>query len=171
MNMRHSALIVGFLCMSFAVTVSVEAESSTRSHEGPVDYAGLVKALSETGATVKPGGRLSEPFFAPSIPPTYTPVDHALLLTVDGQRVQVFEFLTPEDAETAAATIAPDGSSIGPIHVSWIDLPHFWKTGRLIVLYVGNDGDILHLLTTLLGPQCAGSDSPPSFSPTHPSVR
>jgi hypothetical protein len=170
MNMRHSALIVGFLCMSFAVTVSVEAASSTRSHEGPVDYAGLIKALSETGATVKAADKLFEPFFAPSHP-AYTPVDHALLLTVDGQKVEVFEFLKPEDAETAAATIAPDGRFIGPIYVSWIDPPHFWKTGRLIVLYVGNDGDILHLLTTLLGPQCAGSDSPPSFSPTHPSVR
>jgi hypothetical protein len=157
------------LLVFLAAVVSAGAESPpTRSHEGPVDYAGLVKALSETGATVKTADKLHQPFFAPSHPPAYAPVDHALLLTVDGQNVQVFEFLTPEDAEMAAATIAPDGTSIGPTHVSWIDLPHFWKTGRLIVLYVGNDGDLLHLLTTLLGPQSAGSDVPPSFSPTHP---
>jgi hypothetical protein len=135
------------------------------------DYASLVTALREAGATVEAAGKLSQPFFALSQPPPYAPVDHAQVIAVNGHRVQVFEFLHTEDTELAAGTIAPDGSSIGPVHPAWIDLPHFWKTGRLIVLYIGNDGDLLHLFTTLLGPQCAGSDAPPSFSPPHPSVR
>jgi hypothetical protein len=40
--------------------------------------------------------------------------------------------------------------------VSWMDTPHFYKTGKIIVLYVGSDTTVLELLEGVLGPQFAG---------------
>jgi len=37
-----------------------------------------------------------------------------------------------------------------------MDAPHFYKTGRIIVLYVGSDEQILTLLQSVMGAQFAG---------------
>ena len=42
------------------------------------------------------------------------------------------------------------------IHVDWIAPPHFYHTGRVIVLYVGSNADLIRLLEATLGPQFAG---------------
>jgi hypothetical protein len=38
----------------------------------------------------------------------------------------------------------------------WIDKTHFYKAGRIIVLYLGTDQAILDLLNKVIGPQFAG---------------
>ena len=38
----------------------------------------------------------------------------------------------------------------------WMATPHFFKSGKLIVLYLGDDVAVMTLLTGLLGPQFAG---------------
>jgi hypothetical protein len=58
--------------------------------------------------------------------------------------------------EADAAQVAPDGGSIGTSMVTWVATPHFYKTGRILVLYVGDDQAILDLLEGALGPQFAG---------------
>ena len=58
--------------------------------------------------------------------------------------------------ENEASQVAPDGGSIGTSMVSWMDAPHFYKTGRIIALYVGSDQTILDLLEKVMGPQFAG---------------
>ena len=35
--------------------------------------------------------------------------------------------------------------------VTWVDTQHFWADGRLIVLYVGNDAQVIELLRGALG--------------------
>ena len=40
--------------------------------------------------------------------------------------------------------------------VTWVAPPHFYRQGRVIVLYVGSNPNILSLLTAVLGPQFAG---------------
>lgn len=37
-----------------------------------------------------------------------------------------------------------------------MDIPHFYKAGRIIVLYVGSDETVLGLLEEILGSQFAG---------------
>ena len=37
----------------------------------------------------------------------------------------------------------------------WMATPHFFKSGKLIVLYLGDDVEVMTLLTGLLGPQFA----------------
>ena len=117
------------------------------SHGGTVkDYVSLVDSLRGAGVTIDPAGNVSQPFFAPE----------GQVLTVNGEDVQAFEFPSAEDADAVAETVSADGTSIGTSMVGWVAPPHFYKAGKLIVLYVGCDGDVIDLLQETMGPQFAG---------------
>ena len=49
----------------------------------------------------------------------------------------------------------PDGQ-FQTVMVTWTSTPHFYQTESLIVLYVGDNSDIIATLEDLLGPQIAG---------------
>ncbi len=117
------------------------------SHGGPVkDYVSLVDHLRGVGATVVPTGSVTQPFFAVS----------GQVIKVNGEQVQIYEYADEEAANADAAHISPDGGTMGSTIVDWIAPPHFYKKGQLIVLYVGIDTSVIHILETLLGPQYAG---------------
>jgi hypothetical protein len=87
------------------------------------------------------------------------------LLTVNGARVEVYEYATSVFAAADAARISPDGSTfsagLGPLGgsaaaVEWVATPHFYRSGRLIVQYIGTHPDVTMVLTQILGPQVAG---------------
>jgi hypothetical protein len=110
------------------------------------DQASLVAALQASGANVEAGELVSQAFFSPE----------GSIIKVNGADVQVFEYESVEAMENEASQVAPDGGSIGTSMVTWMDTPHFYKAGRIIVLYVGSDESILSLLENALGPQFAG---------------
>ena len=117
------------------------------SHGGPlVDYVSLVDQLRGVGATVDPAGEIEQPFFSVK----------AQVIKVNGEDVQVFEFANAPAANAVASSVAPDGGSIGTNMVSWIAPPHFYKAGKIIVLYVGNPGAVTVLLAKVVGAQFAG---------------
>jgi len=58
--------------------------------------------------------------------------------------------------ESEASQVAPDGGSIGTSMMMWMDDPHFYKVGRIIVLYIGSDEQTLTLLQSVMGTQFAG---------------
>ena len=123
------------------------AGPSDVSHGGPVtDYVSLVDTLRAAGATVDASGTVSQPFFAPQ----------GQILTVNGEDVQAFEFPSTEEANAVAETVSADGSSIGTSMVGWVAPPHFYKTGKLIVIYVGSDGGVISALQAAMGSQFAG---------------
>ena len=78
------------------------------------------------------------------------------IIRIDEQDVQVFEYRTTHAAELDANKIDRTGSSTTTSMPMWIAPPHFFKTGRLIVLYVGEDQSVLQALVDILGPQFAG---------------
>ncbi len=92
-------------------------------------------------------GILSQPFFS---------VD-AQVLNAYGEDIQVFEYDSTDDAlaDVDKSGLTPDGQ-FETVMVTWIDTPHFYQTGNLIVLYVGSNSDITTMLENLLGPQIAG---------------
>ena len=114
----------------------------------------LADELRDAGMTVEEGGEASVFFF--SVPGT--------ALLVDGGRVEVYEYGDEASAEGDAARISPDGFQVevpanGGMAVSmveWIATPHFYRKGRLIALYVGEDADLIVALEAALGPQFAG---------------
>src|SRR5712691_446295 len=97
------------------------------------DQASLLKVLQAAGAKVEVGDSITQVFFSPE--------GHTI--KVNGADLQVFEYKSKEAMEKEASQVAPDGGSIGTSMVDWIYAPHFYKAGRIIVLYVGSDQTIL----------------------------
>ena len=110
------------------------------------DQATLISALEGSGATVELREPVSQVFFSAE----------GNMLKVNGADVQVFEYESAEEMENQASQVSPDGGSIGTSMVTWVDVPHFYKANRIIVLYLGNDAAMLDLLDNVLGPQFAG---------------
>ena len=106
----------------------------------------LVNKLCVAGVKTKLRGSVSQPFFA----------IRGRILAISGPEVQVFEFKTRGRAEAAAKQIGPDGSPIGTTMITWVAPPHFFKSGRLIALYLGNDLNVIGPLENTLGKQFAG---------------
>jgi hypothetical protein len=141
-------LVLLFLLL-FAYGVSGCSNGATPSPTGALiveDRASLLAALQAAGATTNIGDPVMQDFFTPE----------GQIITVNGADIQVFEYESAEAMESEAAQVAPDGGSIGTSMVSWMDAPHFYKAGRIIVLYVGSDAAVLSLLENAIGPQFAG---------------
>lgn len=83
------------------------------------------------------------------------PVRH---FTVFGEDVRVFEFVGPNTAGAVAATISPDGSSINGRVIDWPATPHFYLSGRVIALYLGDSASVLLSMEEIMGPQFAGGE-------------
>jgi len=58
--------------------------------------------------------------------------------------------------EADAATISDDGMTIGTSAIGWIDVPHFYKNGRVLALYLGRDSELKNVLAVALAKQFAG---------------
>jgi hypothetical protein len=120
-----------------------------------MSYASLRDELRAHGASVREDGPGSQPFLGGA--------DHRL--TVDGAGVDVFEYRATAGAGLDAARISPDGATInkglgpfggGAAAVDFVAPPHWFHSGRVIVLYVGRDNSVLTLLRATLGAQFAG---------------
>ena len=148
--MKHSPsmlLLFGFLAL---ILLACGQQTPTTSHGGPVqDYVSLIDQLRAHSATVVPVGDVSQPFFSVT--------GHTI--TVNSEQVQVYEYATADVANAEAARISPDGGTIGNSSVDWIAPPHFYKAGKVIVLYLGTATPILQLLSAVLGSQFAGRSS------------
>ena len=117
--------------------------------ESPAAGSGLdslLATLQGAGLGVSAGGDVSQALFSVA--------GKALVLT--GEELQVYEYPAPEAAEADAGSVAADGSSVGTAMVDWISTPHFFRSGNLIVVYVGENQSVLQALQSLLGAQFAG---------------
>lgn len=111
-----------------------------------IHQASLIDALRAQGAEVELGDPIEQAFFSVT----------GQILKVNGKDVQVFQYESAESMDIDAAQIAPDGGSIGTSMVTWVEAPHFFKSGRVLVLYVGEDQGVIDLLKGILGEQFAG---------------
>ena len=68
----------------------------------------------------------------------------------------MYEYATEKAMNEEAAKVSPDGTSVGNSKVSWIEPPHFYKVGRILVLYIGTDSNVINALGEIIGPQFAG---------------
>lgn len=151
--MRFNRFIVLLSVVLLLATVAsgCTSQPTVISHGGPVrDYVSLVDNLRAKGAIVEPGEEFSDELF--SVP--------GRNISVDGENVSVYGYADAGSTDAEAANISPDGGTItrGDMigYVDWVAAPHFYKTERLIVLYVGENAGVKNLLTELLGRQFAG---------------
>jgi len=118
-----------------------------KSHGGPVtDYASFIDNLRAAGVSVEPGGEVDQPFFSVN----------GRMIKVSGEDVQVFQYPNAMVRDAQAALVSPDGSTVGTTKLHWVGPPHFYKKGKLLVLYVGDNGKVLKALEAVLGRQFAG---------------
>ncbi len=111
-----------------------------------IDYAGFLRSLRAEKTSIKHEGEVDQPFFAVK----------GRAIGLYGDHVQVFEYPDSAKAEEDAALISADGMTIGTAKPHWLGSPHFFRRGKLIVLYVGNEEKVLRALQARLGPPFAG---------------
>lgn len=140
-----SVLVLVFVFVTSGCGSNATPSSSSQPNTVQ-DQASLIRALQASGATVEIGDPITQDFFGPE--------GHTV--KVNGADLQVFEYESAEAMEKDASQVSPDGGSIGTAMVDWIDTPHFYKAGRIIVLYVGSDQAVLDLLQKTIGSQFAG---------------
>jgi hypothetical protein len=111
-----------------------------------MDYASLIDNLRTVGVSVEPEGEVDQPFFSVE----------GRIIKVSGEDVQVFQYFHAAAVDAQAALVSPDGSAVGTSKLHWVGLPHFYKKGKLLVLYVGGNAKTLKALEAVLGRQFAG---------------
>lgn len=110
------------------------------------NYSSFIDGLEKNGASTELVEILEDTPF--SIP--------GFVVLVNGEPVQVYEFFSETKMLEASLLISQDGTEIGTSIIRWIDEPHFYSKGNVIVQYIGHDPETLNLLDSLLGNQFAG---------------
>jgi hypothetical protein len=135
-----------------ALTAIASIACDTAGTNGPdeprpvTSYASLMDALRTAGATVATGDPVSQVFLS----------GNGRFMRVNGQDVQVFEYSSAAAADADAGRISADGSAIGTTMVTWVAPPHFYRSGPVLVLYVGSEATVIRALESVLGRQFAG---------------
>jgi hypothetical protein len=133
--------------------LGVGCTSTPKTTTPIMDCSNLLSTLrtSPSSTLFAETGEISQPFFGV----------RGRIVNAYGGDIQVFEYETPEAMEAESRYVSPDGytfkTSSRVTSVEWIAPPHFYKTGRVIVIYLGIDAQITSLLETALGKQFAGS--------------
>ena len=110
------------------------------------DYPSLINSLRASGAGATAAGDVEQPFLSIK----------GVMVKVHGEDVQVFQYANAAAADAEAAPISRDGMAVGTRKIFWVGPPHFFKQGKVLVLYVGNDDKVLKALEAVLGRQFAG---------------
>jgi hypothetical protein len=145
-SVKRLLVLVGFLLTACG--------SVPQSHGGPVqDQVSLIDALRRS-LTVEITGTVAQPFLHPQSGTTIRHSGSSLAAPAD---VQVYEYGSAAAAGADAHQIRGDGSGTATTIIDWIAPPHSFLKGRVVVIYVGSDRAVVRLLSSLLGPQVAGS--------------
>ncbi len=152
------ALSIGALLLtsSAAISCSPRARQNASDEfpvEGRLDHQpSFVDRLRSRGLTVEVDDYVRQPFLKV----------RGVVLRISGgslkemTEIQLFEYEDADAALSDAKRIGPEGSPEGT-HIDWLGPPHFFRSGGIIVLYVGRDAAVVKLLTELLDSQFAGA--------------
>jgi hypothetical protein len=110
------------------------------------DFNKFIEELELIDVSIGMGDSISQPFFTPQ----------GQIVRLNGEDLQVYEYRNEEEATDEAKLVSADGNSVGTSMITWIDTPHFYQSGRIIVIYVGNNPQVIETLTELLGLQFSG---------------
>lgn len=137
--------VVALFVSGSACAVSQDSDSG-KEGGSKLDRAAFVAELEKTGHVVESKGPVVQPFLS----------IQGQFVSIDGNDVQTFEYANETAVKAAAAKISSDGSTVGDTRIGWVEPPHFFRKGKLLVLYVGADRKVRESLESVLGPQIAG---------------
>lgn len=116
------------------------------SNSGVMNYSRLVDDLKAGGYAVQTGGEVSQAFFSVK----------GKIIKIINEDVQVFEYKDETTMKAEASQVSSDGGSVGTSMVTWMSVPHFYKAGKLIVIYIGENAVVKGALEKVIGAQFAG---------------
>jgi hypothetical protein len=125
------------------------------------DKASLLNELQKAGIQVKSTGKVEQPFL--SIP--------GESFEVNAEWMQVFEYPDENAAGRDATKISPDGEITG-FSIGWIAQPHFYRSGRILAIFLGSDPALLAAMESAAGtpigtgPYIPGPNAPIPGTPT-----
>lgn len=144
MNFTKSLLLVLLLALLLAACGAAGDSGTSGANSGAVsDYSSFITYLEDAGIQVEETGVVNQPFTA----------IEGKTLAVNGDEMQVFEFA---DQQTAKAQISDFKDFFDTSMIMWIAPPHFFQTGRIIILYLGGNAEIIQALEAAAGAQFAG---------------
>jgi hypothetical protein len=139
-------LVCAVLFVPVALGNHSPAAGEQKGRNPVADFASLLEHLRARGLAARVEDDVEQPFFSAK----------GKALAIGDEHVQVFEYATPAAAVAEAARVSPDGMTVGTTKVHWLGPPHFYRSGRLLVLYIGTDREVQEALEAALGPQFAG---------------
>ena len=101
----------------------------------------LIETLRAEGLTVEKAGEIDQPFFSVK----------GQIIQVNGNTLQVFEYDDLPTTMREAALVSPNATLVGNTQVEWIDTPHFYHNGKMIIIYLGNDEEIKQIFNNKIG--------------------
>jgi hypothetical protein len=126
-----------------------------------LSYSGLQDRLHGQGAVIQDWGTKAQLFGERLLAGT----EHNL--RINGEGMVVFEYRTTLGAFYDTTRFSTDGKTLRPsvipgggqgAHLDDFSAPvHWFHQGRVILLYLGQQADLLALLRQVLGPQFAGA--------------
>lgn len=111
-----------------------------------IDFQSLVSAIKSRGLAVEQIEKIDDSAFE-------VPIQ---VISVGGMDLQVYEFDSESDVSIAKEIVSSDGTEIGLSIIRWMDTPHFYSQGKIIVQYIGHNPEMVNLLDSFLGNQFAG---------------
>jgi len=139
------------LIIVIVASVFLTASCTQEASGEELGYTALLELLTENGFMYTEGELDAE---------------HSVLsvarkpLLIGDEIISVYEYASNGDMEKDSAYIDKNGLGIsrpgGVVKITWISTPYFFKSGTLIVNYVGEDEQILSFLTEHYGSEIAG---------------
>lgn len=132
------------------ITLLILTSCSKKTKENGTDYITFLEMLDENGIQYKEGDLDTSSFLSVARKPIF----------IEDEIIGIYEYASNEDMEKDSMYIDKGGSSISMpgkgVEISWVSFPHFFKKDTLIILYVGENQQILELLNKNYGDEFAG---------------
>lgn len=141
-----SLILILTRCAETRGVKSTTPTGSVRQTTSASSWPELEKQLRSAGLELTAAGEVEQPFWTRT----------ARVFTTAGGDLQLYEFATDADASAAAAQVGAGGGTIGTSSMAWMTAPHFFRSGRVIVIYLGGDDTSLATLQSVFGAQFAG---------------
>lgn len=135
--------IIVFILLTTCVFLSVVGCTSAVKID---NYDDLLNKLESSKLEVETGQDVSQAFFSVG----------GKIIKVSNEDIQVFEYPDKSKADADINLISADGGTIGTNMITWVSDPHFYRTDKMLILYVGINEEIIGLLNEILGLQFAG---------------
>jgi hypothetical protein len=128
-------------------------QTVTHGDRAPTDQVSFIDSLRGSGHTVEILGDVEQPFLQAQ----GTRVQASGGSLAAPAELQLFQYESPAAARSDVGRLDRQGNPPGT-RINWIAPPHFFQSGRLVALYVGNDTTVVQTLSRLLGPAVVGSE-------------